>query len=112
MMDKEKLNKMKTYSFLLPDPGGEVVRECIDKIEALEAENATLRQFVKDVSEDMVCLTTCDSYGHDELCPFAHPIEAWRKLKEENAALHQQNAELVEALDEIAHSAPIDSDRK
>jgi hypothetical protein len=33
-------------------------------------------------------------------------------LEDENATLRQQYAELVEALDEIAHSAPIDSDRK
>jgi chromosome segregation ATPase len=33
-------------------------------------------------------------------------------LEDENATLRQRNAELVEALDEIAHSAPIDSDGK
>ena len=35
--DKEKINKMKTCSYLLPEPAGEVVRECLDEIERLRA---------------------------------------------------------------------------
>ncbi len=39
-MQQEKITKMRTCSHLLPDPGGEVVRECLDEIERLR--NATL----------------------------------------------------------------------
>ena len=35
MITVEKLNKMRTASYLLPDPGGEVARELIDEIESL-----------------------------------------------------------------------------
>ena len=35
MITAEKLNKMRTASYLLPDPGGEVARELIDEIESL-----------------------------------------------------------------------------
>ena len=33
-MDKTKMNKIRTCSHLLPDPGGEVVRELLDEMEA------------------------------------------------------------------------------
>ncbi len=36
--------KIRTCSYLLPDPGGEVVRQCLDKIEELEKENALLKK--------------------------------------------------------------------
>lgn len=32
-MNTEKMQKMKACSHLLPDPGGEVVRECLGEIE-------------------------------------------------------------------------------
>ncbi len=35
MITAEKLNKMRTASYLLPDPGGEVARELIDEVESL-----------------------------------------------------------------------------
>lgn len=34
-MQQEQITKMRTCSHLLPDPGGEVVRECLDEIELL-----------------------------------------------------------------------------
>jgi uncharacterized protein (UPF0335 family) len=74
MMDKEKLNKMKTYSFLLPDPGGEVVRECIDKIEALEAENATLHQQNAELVEALEGL-----YSHTKNNHVIHGLNAKAK---------------------------------
>lgn len=75
----------------------EELRMAAYKIETLAAENARLRQFAKDVSDDMECLDTCDSYGHDDLCPVANPVEAWRQLR-------QEKAELVEALETLRNT--------
>jgi hypothetical protein len=41
-MNKEKRNRMRTCSHLLPPPGGEVVRECLDKIDRLDEGLATI----------------------------------------------------------------------
>lgn len=42
-MTDETLNRMHSASYLLPDPGGEVVRDLIQRIRAIEAENAALK---------------------------------------------------------------------
>ena len=55
----------------------------MDKLPALVDENDLLEQCVKDTCEDMECLPSCDSYAHDECCPVANPIHAWRQLKAE-----------------------------
>jgi hypothetical protein len=65
------------------------IKKLKDKMKALEAENARLHQFVKDTVEGFECLDTCDSYGHDDLCPVVNPVEAWRRLREENARLRE-----------------------
>lgn len=36
--EENRWQKMRRCSFLLPDPGGEAVRECVDRIEELEAD--------------------------------------------------------------------------
>ena len=44
------INRMLNCSYLLPDPGGEVVRQCIDEInrlKAIEARHAALREAVR-----------------------------------------------------------------
>lgn len=35
-MDQETINKMRSSSYLLPDPGGAVVRECLEEIERMK----------------------------------------------------------------------------
>ena len=57
--------------------------EIVDELPALLDENDLLKQCVKDTCEDMECLPSCDSYAHDECCPVANPIHAWRQLKAE-----------------------------
>jgi len=61
--------------------------EIVDELPALLDENDLLKQCVKDTCEDMECLPSCDSYAHDECCPVANPIHAWRQLKAEVARL-------------------------
>ena len=39
-MTPDKIRLMRGASYLLPDPGGEVVRELLDEIERLQAELA------------------------------------------------------------------------
>jgi hypothetical protein len=46
-MQQEQIAKMRTCSHLLPDPGGEVVRECLDEIERL-------RSFLEYISSPIV----------------------------------------------------------
>lgn len=41
-MQQEQINKMRACSHLLPDPGGEVVRECLDEVERLRNALLTL----------------------------------------------------------------------
>lgn len=36
-MDSDKIRRMRDASYLLPDPGGEVVRECLTEIERLRS---------------------------------------------------------------------------
>lgn len=62
--------------------------------ETIKAENARLRQLIKDTVDGMECLETCNTYGHDERCPIAYPEYAWRILQEEKA-------ELIKILEEI-----------
>ena len=35
-MKQDTINKMRASSYLLPDPGGEVVRECLTEIERMK----------------------------------------------------------------------------
>ena len=44
MMKQEQLSKMRKGSYLLPDPGGDIVRECLDEIDRL-------RQVARNVYE-------------------------------------------------------------
>ena len=43
-MTPEKIRLMRGASYLLPDPGGEVVRELLDEIERLQAEVAKAKE--------------------------------------------------------------------
>lgn len=63
-------------------------------VKELREEIAVLKQLLKDTTDGMECLESCDSYGHDDLCPVAHPEIAWRKLREENEQLKKENFEL------------------
>lgn len=56
---------------------------------ALAECEAKLQQFAADTVEGFDCLPTCDSTAHDELCPVAHPVEAWRVLRERLAAARE-----------------------
>lgn len=51
-------NKIRTCSYLLPDPGGEVVRGLLDEIERLRAEVARLTQ----VHESMPDAGDCEDF--------------------------------------------------
>lgn len=44
MFTPEKIAKMRACLSLLPEPGNEVVGECLDEIERLRAENKRLRE--------------------------------------------------------------------
>ena len=46
-MTPEKIKLMRGASYLLPDPGGEVVRELLDEIERLQAELANTGRQVR-----------------------------------------------------------------
>ena len=41
------------------------------------------KQLVADMSDDMKCLDSCDSYAHDDACPHVHPDVAFAKLRAE-----------------------------
>ena len=47
-MSDEKLKKMRVCVHLLPPPGGEVVKELLDEIDRLQAENADLLETLSD----------------------------------------------------------------
>lgn len=52
------------------------IKEMVDK------EREKLEQFARDVSDGFECLPGCDSIAHEELCPQANPVAAWRELHE------------------------------
>lgn len=62
---------------------------------------AKLKQFAADTVEGMECLSTCDSTVHDEHCPVAHPVEAWRVLRERLDECEQQRDALA-GMDHLA----------
>jgi len=51
----------------------------------LQARVWVLEKLAKDISEDMACLPSCNSFAHDDICPFAHPALAWRTLRQQLA---------------------------
>lgn len=46
--------KMRACSVLLPDPGGEVVRECLDEIERLRGVLADIINLIGALQRDLV----------------------------------------------------------
>jgi hypothetical protein len=61
---------------------------------ALAAMTESRKEFLRDISDDMECLPTCTSDMHDDACPVAFPAQAWRKLREELAAMTAERDEL------------------
>lgn len=51
-------------------------------LDRLKSEREARQQFISDVSEGMECLPGCDSHGHEEGCPVADPMAAFRNLRE------------------------------
>jgi len=68
----------------------------------LKKELDILKQYLTDTSEDMECLERCDSYGHEEDCPVANPMAAFRKLRNRNKALE----DVLRSLDEHGVNCP------
>lgn len=107
MIDAAKLKKMRVCSHLLPDPGGEVVRECLDEIERLMAEltefttkegplNAerwTLDQLLTELEKWKVVASgkTCVSF--ENLCYGASSL--WHKIHRENFRLVDRKPEAL-----------------
>jgi hypothetical protein len=60
---------------------------------AEEAERA-LRAFITDTVEGMECLPKCDSYTHEEACPFANPVAAFRALRQQLSDAKAENERL------------------
>jgi hypothetical protein len=58
MIDEDMINKMRKCSYLLPDPGGEVVRECLDEIERL-------RKALLDITEPIAAMHRDLPAGYD-----------------------------------------------
>lgn len=58
-------------------------------IAELERQGALAEQFMADCSDDMECLSECDSLAHSDQCPVAHPDQAFRALRERIAALEE-----------------------
>lgn len=50
------IEKMRASSYLLPDPGGEVVRECLDEIELLTEYKNTVEKAVADAQAETCIL--------------------------------------------------------
>lgn len=84
--------------------------ELTARVEGLEAERdhyrlalaeckARLQQFAADTTEGFDCLPSCDSIAHDTMCPVAHPVEAWRILRERLAECEREKAGIRAALE-------------
>jgi hypothetical protein len=66
----------------------------------------------EDTSQGFECLPDCDSYGHNEQCPVANPLEAWKQLRAELAAAKADNVDLrdwLERLGVLASGGQIDN---
>lgn len=61
MLKLNQIHTMRSASYLLPDPGGEVVRECLDEIERLKAA-ATLRSKLNDAVVDVIDTLVLESH--------------------------------------------------
>jgi hypothetical protein len=66
---------------------------------ALAEKEKQLEQFLKDVSDDMECLPSCDSVAHDELCPKTNTVVAWRQLRDEIAEKDRDCERLKNVID-------------
>ena len=77
----DKYEKMRVSSYLLPDPGGEVVRELLDKVASLKARIQQLEQFVDlDVLESLRRASRCPECGEDpDGCYCAEDAEPTRQ---------------------------------
>lgn len=53
-----------------------------------------LRVYLKDTSADMECIESCNSYFHDDLCPHAYAMNAFRKLRERAEAAEKERDQL------------------
>ena len=53
-MDIEKIKRMQFYCHLLPEPGDQVVKECLDEILRLNAENEALKRRVVELEDLLV----------------------------------------------------------
>lgn len=51
------------------------------RLREVEAELEKKRQLILDYFEGLECLQSCDSYGHDDLCPVASPGDAMRAMR-------------------------------
>ena len=64
--------------------------------EALRWLLALFDLYLKDTTDGMECPDGCDSYAHEDDCPVAYPVEAWRLLR---AEVEQLRAELADCKD-------------
>ena len=73
------------YKWLIDQIASRLAAE--ERVKELEAKHDRLRAdfdaLCKDTVDGMECLPTCDSYGHDDACPVAYPVNAWRLLRAE-----------------------------
>lgn len=60
-MDNHKITKMRSCSYLLPDPGGEVVRECLTEIEQLRS----ALQLLYDETAEYITLNNLGDVHHN-----------------------------------------------
>lgn len=60
----------------------DILRDWKKEVEELNHKMEIYKQYLSDTSEDMECLEGCDSYGHEDDCPVANPMAAFRKLRQ------------------------------
>ena len=78
-MDVKQLNKMRTASYLLPDPGGEVARELIDEITDLQADTTALVEALDFSQGAIVDAIGCED-GLDGATGYAVLLMLWPLL--------------------------------
>ncbi len=65
----------------------------VDEVRALMVENTAYIKTLADVFDDMECLPTCDSYGHDDECPAVYGDKAFSRLRKQLAEAEKRIAE-------------------
>ena len=111
--------KAKSYAHRAINHDGDRLRErfhrrAAETLRVLACANEELKErvglmetYLKDTTEDLECLSGCDSYSHEIDCPVTNPMAAFRELRAQLVNLEKERDHLAMICDPGGDAAEI-----